>query len=225
MGSPDPPTCHPSPGDSRMSATTWFRLLGVSALAIVLGFVIPAWTDTPKGKSYALLIGVKDYGERATLGPLKYTENDVEELAKVLDKPGSPFHGNVRLLTCTRGKKKAADAPTAANIHQAIQALIKGKGKHDTLLVALAGHGVQLEVKDPKAKQKPKGYAYFCPQDADLPGADYATGRHEHLVLLSDLLGDLGDCGAGTKLVLMDACRNERSSRSLRLNKELVPDG
>src|SRR4051812_35530447 len=37
-----------------------------------------------------------------------WTENDVEELAKLLDRPGSPFHKNVRVLTCTRGEKNKA---------------------------------------------------------------------------------------------------------------------
>jgi formylglycine-generating enzyme required for sulfatase activity len=207
-----------------MSRRMWVRLVLLSGLVVALAFALPGWTEAPKGKSYALLIGVRDY-QRATLTPLKYTENDVEELAAVLDRPGSPFHGNVRVLTSTRGKKDKTDEPTAENIRKAVTALIKGKSKHDTVLVALSGHGVQLTVRPPKGKGKEKSFAYFCPSDADLARPDYDTGRHDNLILLSDLLGDLADCGAGAKLVLMDACRNERASRSLRLNKELVPEG
>jgi formylglycine-generating enzyme required for sulfatase activity len=213
-----------SPRDEIMSRRTWLRLVLLSGLLVALGLLLPGWTETPKGKSYALLIGVRDY-QRATLTPLKYTENDVEELALVLDRPGSPFHGNVRVLTSSRGKKDKKDEPTAENIRKAVTALIKGKSKHDTVLVALSGHGVQLTVRPPKGKGKEKSFAYFCPSDADLARPDYDTGRHDNLILLSDLLGDLADCGAGAKLVLMDACRNERASRSLRLNKELVPEG
>jgi TPR repeat protein len=199
----------------------------VCALLAALAALAGAAPAHAAGKRYALLIGVRDYKERATLGPLLYTENDVEELARLLDRTGSGFRGNVRVLTCTRGKKDSKDAPTAANIRKALAALIRGKNRNDTVLVALAGHGVQLSVRDPNGKKKDSSYAYFCPQDADLPGADYETGRHPRLLLLSDLLGDLADCGAGTKLVLMDACRNELRTRArgLRLNKELVPEG
>src|SRR4051794_38197338 len=71
--------------------------------------------DSPAGKKYALLVGVKDY-DHANLTPLQYPENDVEELARLIDRAGSPFHGNVRLLTTARGKRNNDDQPTAANI-------------------------------------------------------------------------------------------------------------
>ncbi len=192
----------------------------VAALAASAAAAEPA----PPGKSHALLVGVRDYAAE-TFGPLEYTENDVEELARLLDRPGSPWQGNVRLLTSTRGKKKAADAPTAENIRKAVAALVRGKTRHDTVLIALAGHGVQLEVRDSQGKQPPRSYGYFCPSDADLPGADFTTGRHKRLLLLSDLLADLADCGARGKLLLVDACRDERAARSLRLHRELVPAG
>jgi hypothetical protein len=106
-----------------MSNTAWARLVVLAGVVIVLGFVSEGWTGAPKGNSYALLIGERDYVARSTLGPLKYTENDVEELAKVLKRAGSPFRGNVRVLTCTRGTKDNKDQPRAANIRKAITAL------------------------------------------------------------------------------------------------------
>src|SRR5215475_3642519 len=78
------PRTHFRPRRPHVSPSTRFRAAGICGLAIVLGMFLPSWSDEPKGKSYALLVGVKDYGERSTLGPLKYTENDAEELAKVL---------------------------------------------------------------------------------------------------------------------------------------------
>ena len=50
------------------------------------------------------------------------------------------------------------------------------------------------------------------------------------LVALADMFKDLGSrCQAGAKMVLMDACRKgnapEARPRSLRLSKELVPEG
>ena len=37
-------------------------------------------------------------------------------------------------------------------------------------VVALSGHGVQLEVRDPEEKGPTRSYGYFCPGDADLAG-------------------------------------------------------
>jgi uncharacterized caspase-like protein len=209
-----------------MLPSTWLCRIGLPTLLLASGVVLSAPTaDAPQAKSYAVLVGVNDYGERSTLSPLKYAENDAEELAKALQRKGSPFRGNVVVLTGKRGEKDANASPTAANVRKAVQALVKGKNKGDTVLVALSGHGVQLTVRGPKAKDKEKSFAYFCPQDADFAGVDYETGRHDNLILLSDLLGDLGDSGTDVKLLLMDACRNDRTARSLRLNKALVPDG
>jgi hypothetical protein len=206
-----------------MTSSTWPRFLLSCLAALALS---AAARGEEKGKSHALLIGVKDYPEDSPFAPLKYTENDVEELARVLDRRGSPFEGNVRLLSGTRGKKKPADAPTAANVRKAVAALAKGKRKDDVILVALAGHGIQVSVKDPKGKGEDRRFAYFCPQDAtNTSNVDYQTGRHETLILLTDLLGDLGESDAGCKLVLVDACRNGKGADSLRVNKSQVPDG
>jgi uncharacterized caspase-like protein len=76
-------------------------------LLLALGVLLPAWSDEAKGKKYALLVGVKEY-QRETFPDLKYTENDVEELAKILTKSG---FAKVRVLTNARGKKDRADAP------------------------------------------------------------------------------------------------------------------
>jgi formylglycine-generating enzyme required for sulfatase activity len=209
-----------------MLPSTWLCRIGLPTLLLASGVVLSAPTaDAPQVKSYAVLVGVNDYGERSTLSPLKYAENDAEELAKALDRKGSPFRGNVVVLTTKRGEKDRDAAPTAANVRKAVKAMLKGKKTDEPVLVALSGHGVQLTVRGPKAKDKDKSFAYFCPQDADFAGVDYETGRHDNLILLSDLLGDLGDSGAGVKMLLMDACRNERRARSLRLNEARLPDG
>jgi formylglycine-generating enzyme required for sulfatase activity len=188
----------------------------------------PGVAQTKKGKSHALLVGIRDYDHRS-LTPLKYTENDVEKLAKLLDRPGSPFRGNVRVLTSTRGAKDQADRPTAANIRKALAALLDDRTRRDTVLLALSGHGVQLQVADPAGKGPEKTFPYFCPSDAQLTKIDYKTGKHPRLINLQELMTQLGDSGAGAKLVLMDACRNELQTRSIRrslnLKSELVPEG
>jgi formylglycine-generating enzyme required for sulfatase activity len=196
---------------------------------------------TEKAKGYALLIGVSTF-DHSSLPALKYTENDVEELAKLLDKPGSRFHGRVRVLTSSRGKKTAADKPTAANIRKALRELTGGRTRQETILVALTSHGLELVVSPPGARARgltrPEGesspddriYPFFCPSDAnDFDRTDYTTGNNERLINLNDLILDkLGKCGAGTKLLMMDACREHKklpAARSLSVNYGTVPEG
>ena len=192
-----------------MSCATWFRLFGLSFVLAVVMLAAPGWTQAPEGKKVALLIGVTDYERSSHFPDLKYTENDVEKLAEILRSPAANF-STVRLLTNTRGKKNAADAPTAENINKALQALVVGRKPRDTVLIALSGHGIELNVPDPDGKRKNKNYSYFCPSDADLAvKVSYSTGDNKTLLNLEDLFGDLGRCGAGAKLVLIDACRSE----------------
>jgi uncharacterized caspase-like protein len=179
------------------------------------------------GKKHALLVGVAEYNH-SKLPDLKYPENDVEELAKILRRPSAGFD-SVRLLTSTRGKSDPKSAPTAANIRAALQELVAERGKHDTVVVALAGHGIKLEVQDPDDKGPPKYLSYFCPADADLAGVSYSTGRSKRLVNLAEVLDALDGCGAGVKLMLVDACRNElkaeAASRSPDLGRVTLPEG
>jgi hypothetical protein len=147
-----------------------------------------------KGKKYALLVGVRKY-DSDKFEDLRFTENDVEELARVLRERAG--FTSVRLLTTTRGAGRKADAPTAANVRAALEALLARKTKEDTILVALSGHGIQSKVKG-----RDKDESFFCPSDAQLN--DTRT-----LVSLGSLVTDLDDCGARVKLLLVDACRND----------------
>src|SRR5437762_1590838 len=72
--------------------------------------------ETPT-KKYALLIGVNAYDSN-NFPNLTFAQNDAEELAKVLLSREVGFT-SVRVLTTTRGKKKAGDKPTSKNIRQA----------------------------------------------------------------------------------------------------------
>ena len=143
------------------------------------------------GARYALLVGVKTYIP-TELKSLRYTENDVTDLADAL-KGGGYRPENVRLLT-----KAAADAdpsamPTGQNVRDELTRLVRDCKAGDSVLVALAGHGVQYKNSDD---------SYFCPADAKL--ADKKT-----LLSLSEICGQLDKCKAGFKLLLVDACRND----------------
>jgi hypothetical protein len=176
-----------------------FRTALVSAAVLMTAALLASFVrgaDRPRGKKYALLVGVKDY-RHSKFPNLKYTENDVEGLAEILNRKKTRFDA-ITVLTTTRGRARASARPTARNIAAALKALLARKSKHDTLLVALSGHGLHL--RGPKGKGKDQ--SYFCPSDAD-PG-DPST-----LVGLSHLMDRLDRCGAGVKLLLVDACRNE----------------
>jgi uncharacterized caspase-like protein len=165
--------------------------------------VLPKFAGMGKGKKYALLVGVREY-EHAKLPNLRYTDNDMEDLGRILEQPGSGF-AQVRLLTTTRGKVRPADAPTAANIRTALATLLRKPIKHDLVLLALAGHGVKATVRG-------RDEAFFCPSDAR--PTDPAS-----MLNFRDLFRDLGDSGAGANLLLVDACRGF----SNRFDADLMP--
>src|SRR5262245_39570548 len=148
------------------------RETGCLALLLALLLADATFARSPVGKKYALLVGVTEYRHASLQPPLRYTENDVEGLAALLRKPSAGFT-SVRLLTTTRGKGNAKDAPTAANIKASLDALVAGKSRDDTVLIALSGHGVQLQVEDPDGRGETKTFTYFCPADADLVGVSY----------------------------------------------------
>src|SRR5207249_105345 len=131
-------------------------LLGCLGAAVALA---SAQEPARSGRKVALLVGVRDYERNDRFPNLQYTENDVEELAKILKAAGF----EVRLLTSTRGKKDKNDSPTAANVRKALTKLLEKRQRDDLVVVALSGHGVELDVEDPRGKGRDKTFSYFCP--------------------------------------------------------------
>jgi uncharacterized caspase-like protein len=146
---------------------------------------------TPAGEKYAFLVGVKTYIP-TELKKLKYTENDVTELAAALTAGGYPAD-NIRLMTQAAAENNPDLLPTGKNIAAALEALASKCKPGDSLLVAFAGHGVQYQNS---------GESYFCPMDAKL--ADKTT-----LVPFGEVGRQLEKCKASFKLLLVDACRND----------------
>jgi tetratricopeptide (TPR) repeat protein len=168
-------------------------------LTLCLG-AAPLGAQAPAGKRYAVLVGVREYSH-ARLPNLKYTENDVEELGKILSARRAGF-AKVILLSTTRGEANRNARPTADNVRAALKGLLAQVTKRDTVLVALAGHGVQMRVADRKDKTRQTPESFFCPADARLDTPDTLIG-------LRDLVKQLEASGAGVKLLLVDACRND----------------
>lgn len=159
-------------------------------VALLTGLAMPSllWADSPQGKRYALLVGIKDY-DHSKLKPLDFTENDVTDLGQLLRASGY----EIKLLTGSKGKDNPDCQPTRSNILAQLKTMLDKCNRHDTVLVALAGHGLQFD------QQKD---SYFCPSDAN-------PTKPQSLVSLGNVYQQLDDSGAGVKLVLVDACRDD----------------
>jgi tetratricopeptide (TPR) repeat protein len=165
---------------------------------------------------YAFLVGVGDYDAKE-LRPLKYTQNDIREFYQAIVESGFS-QDNVVLM---HDEAKRRYQPEAKKIREELALLLARLEKDDTIIVALAGHGVQF---------KGEKTAYFCPVDAQLKD-------RQTLLSLDTVYRQLQKCKAGRKLLLVDACRNDpqsKVSRSraeveletlTRLQKEPVPRG
>jgi uncharacterized caspase-like protein len=144
---------------------------------------------TPAGQRYALLVGVRQY-DKAQLTSLRYTENDVTDLAEVLRKAG---YRRVVLLTQKRGADQARYLPTAANVRRELKGLLEDRTEQDTVLLAFAGHGLEFAGSDEP---------YFCPMDT-------RVNDRRTLVSLSEVYGALRECKARVKVLLSDCCRDD----------------
>lgn len=78
--------------------------------------------------------------------------------------------------------------------------MLRGREEGDSVIVALAGHGVQFKNRDE---------SYFCPADAKLDDP-------ETLLALSAVYQELGQCKAGFRLLLVDACRDDPFAANTR---------
>jgi len=169
-----------------------------SALASVLVIAMSCWSFVPAAEEpgkVALLVGINNYNRRRLEDrPLRFAERDVQELAVVLQEQKFA----VRTLT-------GPDA-TKVNIDEALTGLLKGP-KKDVVVVAFAGHGMQLPLKDEggnlvrDAQGRELSDAFFCPFDA-------VAGEGSTMISLTRLVERLDNEG-GTNLFLVDACRDD----------------
>jgi formylglycine-generating enzyme required for sulfatase activity len=190
----------------------WLVVVLLSSLVTAVALLAPGLADdAPKGKKYALLVGVKDY-RHPDLERLSYTENDVVELASVLKG-----FTEVVVLTTSAGEKKAELAPTAKNIRTQLKRLLEKVTRHDTMLVGLAGHGLQLKLSDRSEEE-----GFFCPADSK-PREDVTFAEQSQtMISFSELFKELKESYVGVKLLLVDACRNNpKAGRSV--NADTIP--
>jgi tetratricopeptide (TPR) repeat protein len=173
-----------------VSRLAWKTLFLVAA-GVATTPIARAADNSSAGEHYALLVGVRQYSKAPELRRLPYTENDVNDLAGVLQDNGYRKE-NVVLMTQKIGAEDVRFLPLKEHILNELHLLLDSCGAKDTLLVALSGHGVFL--KDKKS--------YFCPVDAKL--SDNAT-----LICITDLYQELTKSKAVAKFLLVDACRDD----------------
>jgi uncharacterized caspase-like protein len=132
-----------------MNRSNLFVLSVIGLLVAALGVSgdrgpVRADDNPPASRKLAFLVGVKDY-EHPELHKLDFPENDVDELARFLAEQGF----DVTVMTTARGRANADLKPTAANIREHLQQILKRATKEDLIVVGLSGHGIQpVESKD-----------------------------------------------------------------------------
>jgi uncharacterized caspase-like protein len=120
------------------------------------------------GENYAVLIGVRQYGDNE-LRPLPYSEADVVRLAQVFQESGYRPE-NVVLMTQTRGAENHRFLPLADNIRTELKRVLRKRNRSDQVVIAFAGHGIQF-------RDGPENY--FCSMDARLSARGTLIARSE----------------------------------------------
>src|SRR5262249_59206762 len=98
----------------------------------------------PEPQRHAVLVGINEYDNSRLLPRLQYAANDAVEMARLLVEHGY----QVTLLTDRRpsrlDERIGHKTPERENVVAALDAVTRKFKKGDTLLVALAGHGLQV---------------------------------------------------------------------------------
>lgn len=157
----------------------------------------PKRTATANSSFRAFIVGVGAY-EHPRLKALSYSVNDARALDSVLRKQNY----QATLLTDDAEPRLK---PRRENVVRELEAMLKSCRKGDTVLIALAGHGLQFAGEND---------SYFCPSDAK-PFAE----EKGSLLSLEYMYSLLDRSFATTKLLVVDACRDDptpgRNSRGV----------
>ena len=177
--------------------------VGCTMVALLGVFLLRQLAAQDQPKRLALVVGVNQYKKRGLAEkPLRFAERDVTELARVLGDQG------FRVVTLT------GDAATKRAIETARDRLLNDCNASDLVLLAFAGHGAQLDLRDAEGRLeigpngKPLSDAYFCPVDA-VAGDD---GTMISLIRLFEALDQRG----GINMVMADCCRDNPQELAMR---------
>ena len=165
-------------------------VLFVSSLVIAVGATRRAAADdatpaTGKGKQWALLIGIEKY-HRAS--HLRYTINDVRQIAKTLHERGGVPKD--RILQITDDASNPRFQPLRNSLMAELPDWLAKCAPEDRILVYFSGHGFRDS----------EGKMYLAPIDCD-PGNPEPTG-----IAIEWFREQISRCRAGFKLLVIDAC-------------------
>ena len=170
----------------------------IALCAFCLAFASEVRAADDEREYFALVVGVGNYPP-TKFKKLPGAEPDANELSQTLIDRGFRKE-NVTVLTNSRGAlEDPRFTPTAENIRREIDLLLDNRKKTDVVVIAMAGHGLQL-----------KGQPYvFCPFDAD-------AEQKKNLISIDELYEHLRKSKAEFKLLLVDACRKETLADAAR---------
>jgi formylglycine-generating enzyme required for sulfatase activity len=170
-----------------LTSRSWLRM-AAPALLLLAGLLPLLLAQEGAPKRYAVLVGINKY-QHPKLPALEYAENDVIDLDRLLRKADY----DVTLLTGSARDESLR--PTRETIEKQLRAVLRKCRAGDTVLVALAGHGLQFDGQ---------GDCFFCPLDAR-PFKD----ETDSLLSLGKVYGEMEKSFAGMKVLLVDACRDD----------------
>lgn len=192
-------------------------------------FLVPTSTadETPAGRRFAVVVGIDKYRASGGLGDLAYAEDDATRIAEVLKARGF----TVIELTHSAAREPGSEhlAPNCEYIRDVIRSILEtpNLGKDDTVLISLHGHGVHFDAREPDGNRTAE--YFFCPADATINGIENAedAGPSNFLISIDELYEKLRGCQASTRLLIVDACRNDPSRtvqfRSATLASRTLP--
>lgn len=165
-----------------------------------------------EGRKLAVVVGVGTYRATSGLPPLgESPANDAANVARVLRAQGFTVFEMTHKAARQPGQETLA--PNFAYISDQIAGVLgyPNLGPEDAIVIALSGHGVQFDQVDEMGNKSPR--FYFCPADATISGIRNANEltQANQLLPLHKLYEQFGDCTAATRLLIVDACRNDPS--------------
>lgn len=188
-------------GKSDLRRRLWV-FVGVLGLGTVAGEGRAAPAGPLKGSSWALLIGCEKYQKA---NPLKYTINDVRQLAETLHSRGG--YDKSRILEITDDDADPKRRPLRQELMATVGEWLKKPGPDDRIVVYFTGHGFR----------DADGKMYLAPLDIDPSNA--ATSG----ISVEWLREQIAACRAEFKLLVLDAC-HAGSEKDVEKDASLAPE-
>lgn len=152
----------------------------LTLLALVLAIAALAAAPAFAEARRALIVGINDYRE---ITPLQKAVGDAEALKVTLERLG--FSVDLVLNADRR------------EFNRAVSAFQTSLDPGDTALVHFSGHGVEID-----------GQNYLLAADIPKPQSGQQDSIKSEAMSLGDLMQRIASSGAGTRIFIIDACRD-----------------